>query len=112
MSAFDSSSVPVYDARFVDAQFEWTADIFENLGEHFKLWDREVPSTSFAAVGYGVQIFKGNDKLPEVYRANKDQVEDMWKVTNYIHWVLLFATPPGWMDPDRGWVDGEETEKK
>ena len=102
------SLVPVYDARSVDAKFEWTAQVFENLGQHFKVWPGEVPSTSFAAVGYGIQIFKANDKLPEEYRAVKGQPEDMWKITNYVHWVILFATPTGWMDPVRGWVEGDE----
>lgn len=104
------SIVPVYDARSVDAQFEWTAQVFENLGQHFKAWPGEVPSTSFVAIGYGVQFFKTNDKLPEEYRSVQGQPEDMWKVTPYIHWVLLFATPTGWMDPVRGWMEGNEGE--
>ncbi|KIM40844.1 hypothetical protein M413DRAFT_27974 [Hebeloma cylindrosporum] len=102
------TSVPVYDARSIDAKFQWSADVFENLSDHFKLWSGEVPSTSFVAVGYGVQFYKANDKLPEVYREIANKPEDMWKVTHYIHWVLLFATPRGWMDPVHGWVEGDE----
>ena len=97
--------MPVYDARATDSKFIWTAEVFENLEAHFKIWEGEVPSSSFAAVGYCVQIFKANDKLPEVYRKNPKEPEDMWKVTNYVQWVLVFGTPPGWMDPVRGWVE-------
>jgi len=84
--------------------------VFENLGQHFQLWAGEVPLTSFVAVGYGIQIFKANDKLPDEYCEVKGQPEDMWKVTHYVHWVILFGTPPGWMDPVRGWVEGDRTE--
>ena len=102
--------MPVYDACSVDTKFQWTVSIFKNLGQHFQLWEGEIPSTSFAMVGYGVQIFKANDKLPEDYHEVKSQPEDMWKITNYVHWVILFATPQGWMDSVHGWVEGNKTE--
>ena len=100
--------MPVYDARSTDPKFTWSAQVFENLDEHFKRWDGEIPASSFATVGYSVQIFKANDKLPDLYRKNPNEPEDMWKVTNYVQWVLVLGTPPGWMDPVRGWVEANE----
>jgi len=102
--------VPVYDACTTDSKFIWTAKVFENLKEHFKIWEGEVPSSSFTVVGYCVQIFKANDKLPEVYCNNPKELEDMWKVANYVQWVLVFGTPLGWMDPVCGWVELNELE--
>jgi hypothetical protein len=79
--------------------------VFANLGEHFNRWVGEIPSSSFAITGYVVQIFKASDKLPEAYRTNKKEAEEMWKISLLVQWVIVLATPPGWMDPVRGWVE-------
>jgi len=103
-------SVPVYDGRLIDSKFEWTAQVFENLDDHFMMWNGEVPLSSFAIIGYSVQFFKANDKLPAIYRNKAEEEEDMWKIYNYIQWVIVLGTPPGWMDPVHGWVEGDKLE--
>ena len=103
-------TVPVYDAHSIDTNFEWSANVFKNLGDHFQFWDGEVPLNSFAVVGYCVQIFKANDKLPAEYRRKPDVSEDMWKVRFLVQFILVLATPPGWMDPVWGWVEGNDNE--